>query len=172
MLLQASSASTNKVPSGYQVRRNRQSTLCLCPTTARGIRPCHNTCMRLAAVLLPALLLHADPITLTYYGVNGWQITDGKVILLIDPYFTRAKYPSPNDDVSPDDPRPLVNGSSIVEPDTAVIDAHIAKADYIFLTHTHPDHSLDMPYIARKTGAGNESVGIPLRMVLLPESKT
>ena len=44
--------------------------------------------------------------------------------------------------------------------DRKVIDAHISKADYILVTHTHLDHVLDMPYIARKTGAqviGTES---------------
>ena len=45
-------------------------------------------------------------------------------------------------------------------PDTAVIDAHIQRADFILITHTHIDHVLDMPYIAQKTGAtviGTES---------------
>lgn len=104
-------------------------------------------------ILLLALNLRAAPVSLAYLGTAGWQITNGKIVILIDPYLTRAKYPSPNDDVSPDDPRPLVSGNSVVEPDAAVIDAHIKAADFICLTHSHPDHSLDMPYIARKTGA-------------------
>jgi L-ascorbate metabolism protein UlaG (beta-lactamase superfamily) len=116
--------------------------------------------MRTSMSLLLALTLRADPVSLTYLGTAGWQITNGKTVILIDPYLTRVKSRSPNDDVSPDDPRPLATGDSIVESDTAVIDAHITKADFIFLTHTHTDHTLDLPYIAKKTGArviGTES---------------
>lgn len=117
---------------------------------------------RICVLLLAALTAGADPVSLTYLGTAGWRITDGKVTILVDPYLTRAKYPSPNDGVMANDPRPLVNGNSVVTPDAAVIDAHIPKADYIFLTHSHPDHSLDVPYIAKKTGArviGTESTG-------------
>jgi L-ascorbate metabolism protein UlaG (beta-lactamase superfamily) len=96
----------------------------------------------------------AEPaVQVAYLGTAGWQITDGKTIILVDPYLTRAKVNSPNDAVAPDDPRPLVGMASILESDAETIDAHIQKANYIFLTHSHPDHSLDMPYIARKTGA-------------------
>jgi L-ascorbate metabolism protein UlaG (beta-lactamase superfamily) len=109
--------------------------------------------MRLLYVLVFAAMAIAGEVHLTYLGTAGWEITDGKTIILVDPYFTRAKYNSPNDAVAPDDPRPLVTVNTMVEPDAAVIDAHVRKADYILITHGHPDHALDMPYIARKTGA-------------------
>jgi L-ascorbate metabolism protein UlaG (beta-lactamase superfamily) len=37
--------------------------------------------------------------------------------------------------------------------DTATIDRHITRADFILVTHSHVDHIMDVPYIARKTGA-------------------
>jgi L-ascorbate metabolism protein UlaG (beta-lactamase superfamily) len=124
-------------------------------------------------VLLAAAGLSAQPfVQLTYLGTAGWQITDGRIIILVDPYLTRAKHPSPNDDVAPDDPRSLVTVNSVVESDQAVIDAHIQRAGYIFLTHSHPDHSLDMPYIARKTGAlvvGTESTANLARASDVPD---
>jgi len=118
-------------------------------------------CMRMhALVMLAAALGWGAPVHLTYLGTAGWQITDGKTVILVDPYFTRPKMNTPNDAPAPDDPRPLVTRNSIVEPDREVIDAHISRADFILITHGHPDHALDMPYIARKTGAtviGTES---------------
>src|SRR5262249_9818107 len=110
-------------------------------------------CLRGFLCALTLAATAAAEVRLTYLGTAGWEITDGKTVILVDPYFTRAKYNSPNDAVAPDDPRPLVTVNSIVEPDAAVIEAHVWKADYILITHGHPDHALDMPYIARKTGA-------------------
>src|SRR5579872_5330996 len=128
--------------------------------------------MRMLTVLLLATTLRGDSVSLAYTGTAGWIIQNGKTVILIDPYLTRAKYRSPNDDVSPDDPRPLVTAGTVAEPDTGVIDAHIQRADFIFITHTHPDHSLDMPYIARKTGAkviGTESTANVARAEGVPE---
>jgi L-ascorbate metabolism protein UlaG (beta-lactamase superfamily) len=130
--------------------------------------------MRLPILLLVCFVLRAESVSLTYLGTAGWQITSGKTVILVDPYFTRAKYTSPNDAVDPDDPRPLVNNNSIVESDAAAIDAHIDRADYLFLTHTHPDHALDMPYIAKKTGAkviGTESSANVARAYDVPEKQ-
>ena len=102
-------------------------------------------------ILLP--LLAPAAVQLTYLGTAGWEITDGKTVILVDPFFTRPKFNTPNDAVSPDDPRPEVTAASVVAPDTAVIDAHVRRADFILITHGHPDHALDMPYIAKQTGA-------------------
>ena len=111
---------------------------------------------------------------LTYLGTAGWEITDGTTIVLVDPYLTRAKYGTPNDAVSPDDPRPIVTNSSIVPSDTTVIDQHITRANVIVVTHSHPDHALDVPYIATKTGAvvvGTESTANLARASGVPESQ-
>jgi len=128
--------------------------------------------MRISLLLVLAGALGAQSVSLTYLGTAGWQIANGRTVILVDPYLSRVKYPSPNDAVAPDDPRPLINVNSVVEPDAKTIDAHIQTANFIFLTHTHPDHSLDMPYIARKTGArviGTESTANVARAYALPE---
>jgi len=92
-------------------------------------------------------------VRLAYLGTAGWQISDGRTTLLVDPYLSRLRMTSPNDDVLPGDTRRQFTRADAAESDTATIDAHIQRADFILLTHTHPDHALDVPYIARKTGA-------------------
>jgi L-ascorbate metabolism protein UlaG (beta-lactamase superfamily) len=107
-------------------------------------------------MLLPIVVTQAksqDTVTLSYLGTAGWKLTDGKIVVLIDPYLTRFKMNTPNDPVLPSDPRPLVTPADIVHSDTSVIDAHIDRANFIVVTHSHGDHLFDVPYIARKTGA-------------------
>ena len=102
----------------------------------------------------------AQVVRLAYLGTAGWQISDGRTTLLVDPYLSRLQMTSPNDDVLPGDTRRKFTRADLAEPDAATIDAHIQRADFILITHTHPDHALDVPYIARKTGAtviGTES---------------
>jgi len=85
------------------------------------------------------------PVEISYLGNAGWQITDGKVVILIDPYLTEFKKKPSSEQMTEDDP--------IATPDPESVDAHINKADYILITHGHEDHMLDAPYISKKTGA-------------------
>ncbi|MDE3187855.1 MAG: MBL fold metallo-hydrolase [Acidobacteriota bacterium] len=104
--------------------------------------------------------LSQGTVKLSYMGTAGWEITDGQTVILVDPYLTRLKTGTPNDPPLASDPRSLVTDDDFAISDPKVIDAHISKADYILITHTHMDHVLDVPYIARKTGAtviGTES---------------
>jgi L-ascorbate metabolism protein UlaG (beta-lactamase superfamily) len=100
----------------------------------------------LLACWLVASTVHAaaprEPVTLTYLGNAGWQIEAAHKIILVDPYLSEFG-PEPD----PNDPDP------ILVPDEAQIDARIHHADYILITHGHPDHMLDAPYISNKTGA-------------------
>lgn len=92
------------------------------------------------------------PIQISYLGNAGWQISDGKVVILVDPNLSQFRKDSPADQMAEDD--------SLAQPDPKSIDAHINKVDYILVTHAHDDHMLDAPYIAKKTGAtiiGTES---------------
>src|SRR6266545_5019729 len=119
-----------------------------------------NTTKAFACVVTAAILaIAATPgagtarVWLTYLGTAGWEITDGKTVVLVDPFLTRPRTVIPNDDTLPTDTRPLLTQDDIAQSDTAVIDAHVHRADFILVTHTHSDHVLDLPYIALKTGA-------------------
>lgn len=110
------------------------------------------------AVLLTALAggalqaqapaLKSGEVRLTYLGNAGWEITDGKKVILVDPFLTQfARWtgaPSDADGPAPD---------ALYPADTALINKHVTRADYILITHGHPDHALDAGYISRKTGA-------------------
>jgi L-ascorbate metabolism protein UlaG (beta-lactamase superfamily) len=85
------------------------------------------------------------PVEISYLGNAGWQITDGKVVILVDPYLSEFKEKPSAEQITADDP--------IATPDPKSIDAHVHQADYILITHGHDDHMLDAPYISRKTGA-------------------
>lgn len=101
-------------------------------------------------------------IRITYLGTAGWEITDGKTVILIDPYLSRLR----RDDTNVDDKRTIYGDSVFVALDTLVIDKHIKKADFILVHHSHRDHIMDVPYIAKKTGAiviGHESTANTVR---------
>lgn len=111
------------------------------------------------------------PLTLKYLGTAGWEISDGQVVVLIDPYISRLKYGGGG---HPDDPRPSFGRDDVAQSDTALIDSIITKADFILVQHGHFDHLGDVPYIARKTGAkviGTETIITVLRAYGIPDDQ-
>ena len=118
-------------------------------------------------------------VTLTYLGTAGWQISDGATVILIDPYLSRILVPPPGPGSAslgrvPGDTRPEHGWNDIVEPDVGTIDAHVPRADFIFVTHTHIDHVMDVPHIALKTHAtviGTESTENVMRAYGVPEEQ-
>src|SRR5258708_727409 len=112
-------------------------------------------------------------IRLTYLGNAGWEITDGKIYVLVGPFLTEFQS---NREARPgqvDEPPGPAPGDTVA-PDAEGIDAKIHRADYIFITHRHGDHALDAPYIAKKTGAvilGTETVANLARAYDVPDAQ-
>jgi len=106
---------------------------------------------------------------LKYLGTAGWEISDGKVVVLVDPWPSRWNYGSRES--HPDDTRPNYARTEIAPVDTALVDSVITRADFILVQHTHFDHMGDVPYIAKKTGAkviGTETATTILRAYGIP----
>ncbi len=79
------------------------------------------------------------PIVVTWLGTAGFSIEHDGYVVLIDPYLTRA---------------PLWRcARGAIESDRALVERITPKADAIVAGHTHFDHVLDVPAIARATGA-------------------
>lgn len=117
-------------------------------------------------------------VVLKYLGTAGWEINDGQTVILIDPFVSRINGPAPpsggSSHVVAGDTRRAYGWNDIAEPDMAAIRAHIPRADYVLVTHTHYDHVFDVPHIALKTGAtviGTESTENVMRAYSVPEEK-
>jgi L-ascorbate metabolism protein UlaG (beta-lactamase superfamily) len=117
-------------------------------------------------------------VRLTHLGAAGWEITDGRQGILMDPYLSRLRYRARfglmDTPELPGDTRRAFGPDDDLVSDTAAVDAHVTRADFILISHSHFNHSLDMPYIARKTGAtviGTESTTILARAGGVPESQ-
>jgi L-ascorbate metabolism protein UlaG (beta-lactamase superfamily) len=77
-------------------------------------------------------------VTLTYLGAAGWQLDDKKSVVLVDPYFTRKHGQK----------------GAPLPPDEAAIDKHLPPhVELILVEHSHADHLMDVPYIAKKRHA-------------------
>lgn len=113
----------------------------------------------------------AGELQLTYLGQAGYQITDGKTVVLVDPVISMIKM---RRDTKPGGLDMAREFSSILTPDTEAIDAKIKRADYILISHGHYDHSLDAGYISNKTGAiiiGHETTANIARAYDVPHEK-
>jgi reactive intermediate/imine deaminase len=132
--------------------------ICLA-ATAQAQRPA-------AATASPTLSPGA--IQLRYLGNAGWEVTDGRRVILVDPFLTQFARWRPG--AAADGPDP----AAVYAPDTTLINQHVRRADYIVVTHGHSDHALDAGYIARKTNAviiGHETVAHLARAYAVPDSQ-
>jgi len=77
---------------------------------------------------------------LTWLGTAGFRLFHEGQTLLIDPYLTRLSL------------RQFLSGRA-AQPDRARVARHIDTADAVLVGHSHVDHALDVPLIARATGA-------------------
>lgn len=95
----------------------------------------------------------AQELKLKYFGGAGWEMIEGDLNILVDPYISRLKLgDSPSN--SKEDTRKNYYPSDIYVSDTATINKVLTnKVDYILVHHSHLDHLADVPYIAKKTGA-------------------
>jgi len=101
-----------------------------------------------------------DPrrVELKHLGAAGWQVTAGETVVLMDPYVSRLRiagrsFGTRTTPELPGDTRRVFGPDDDLVPDTAAVDAHIARASFILASHSHFNHTLDIPYIAKKTGA-------------------
>ncbi len=117
-----------------------------------------------SASAVPAALKSGE-IRLTYLGNAGWEITDGRRVVLVDPFLTQfRRWRLGGADVAP---------NALYLPDTAFIKQRVPRADYILITHGHSDHALDAGDISRRTGAviiGHETAANLARAYDVPDS--
>jgi L-ascorbate metabolism protein UlaG (beta-lactamase superfamily) len=81
----------------------------------------------------------AGDVCVTWLGTAGFRVEHDGHVLLLDPYLTRASFS-----------RCLL---APLRADAALAQRVVPRADAIVLSHTHFDHALDTPAIARQTGA-------------------
>lgn len=99
-------------------------------------------------------------LTVRWLGTAGFEITCEDHVLLLDPYVTRASLAR--------------CVASPLAPDLGAIGRHIRRADAVIVGHTHFDHALDVPAIAKRTGArvfGSRSAAALCRAAGVPEAR-
>lgn len=95
-----------------------------------------------------------------WLGTAGFAVEHAGHTLLIDPYLTRASL--------------LRCVVAPLTPDRAAVQRYAPRADAIVVGHTHFDHALDVPLIAKVTGAlvfGSRSAATLCRAAGVPEAR-
>lgn len=100
------------------------------------------------------------PVRVKWLGTAGFAIEHEGTTVLLDPYLTRASVLD------------CVRGP--LRPNEALLASSLPQADAIVLGHTHFDHALDAPSIAKRTGAtifGSRSAATLCRNMRVPEEQ-
>lgn len=100
------------------------------------------------------------PVTVRWLGTAGFALEHAGYVVLIDPYATRASLR----DVA----------FRTLQVDEVAVARFFPEAHAIVCGHTHFDHALDVPSIARRTGAkvfGSRSCAALCRAAGVPESQ-
>ena len=116
-------------------------------------------------------------VKLIYLGTAGWEITDGKTVIPVDPYLSRIRRNYSENSIDSTilgHTRVPVGKNDFAVSDTIAINKLVKQADYILVHHSHWDHIMDVPFIARKTGAtviGHESTATIMRAYGIADEK-
>ena len=84
------------------------------------------------------LSLQKGGVRLRWLGISGYELSDGKTTILLDPTLTRPTLGQ------------LISGPIHVEEEGL---KGIRRADFILVNHAHHDHAMDVPALAKRTGA-------------------
>ena len=118
-----------------------------------------------AKLWMPTATPAAGEIRVTFLGVSTLLIDDGETALMTDGFFSRP------------DKKSALLGSIV--PDVAVIATSLERAGVqrlaaVIVGHSHYDHSMDAPEVAKRTGAlviGSESTANVARGWGLPADR-
>jgi L-ascorbate metabolism protein UlaG (beta-lactamase superfamily) len=103
----------------------------------------------------------------TFFGVSTLLLTDGQTNILIDGFFSRFAGIEEFSDTRSASPSPE-------EVTKALTRAGITHLDAVLVVHSHYDHAMDAPEVARQTGAivlGSESTGMICKGWGLPDEQ-
>ncbi|MET8122990.1 MBL fold metallo-hydrolase [Micromonospora sp. NPDC005189] len=83
-------------------------------------------------------------VSFRWWGTAGWRVDIGDRTVLVDPFLSRIDTGLFTGAFKTDTPLTVR---------TDVIDPRVDRATTVLVTHTHWDHFMDVPYIAKRTGA-------------------